>query len=115
MKCHETLLKLSALLMLTYACNRSTPLIEDKTSYIESVEQWQQDRLEDLKSKDGWLNLAGIYWLKEGEQTFGSHHSNDIVFPDKAAAFIGTITLRDEVAHIKVFDEAFGDFVILER
>ena len=106
MKRHEIILKLSALLMLAYACNSSSPLIEDRASYIESVEQWQQDRLEDLKAKDGWLNLAGIYWLKEGEQTFGSHHSNDIVFPDKAAAFIGTITLKDEVAHIKVTDEA---------
>ncbi len=92
--------------MLASACNRSAPVIEDKASYIESIEQWQHDRLEGLKAKDGWLNLAGIYWLKEGEQTFGSHPSNDIVFPDKAAAFIGTISIKDEVAHIKVNDEA---------
>ena len=100
------ILTLSALLMLAYACKRSAPLIADETSYIISVEQWRHDRLEGLKDKDGWLNLAGIYWLKEGEQTFGSHPSNDIVFPDKAAAFIGTIMLKDEVAHIKVNDEA---------
>jgi len=87
-------------------CDRSVKLLEDPTAYIDAIEQWQQDRLEDLKARDGWLNLAGIYWLKEGEQTFGSHPSNDIVFPDKAAAFIGTITLKDEVAHIKVNEEA---------
>ena len=96
----------SALLMQAYACNRSNPLFEDRVSYIKSIEQWQQDRLEGLKSKDGWLNLAGIYWLKEGEQTFGSDPSNDMVFPDKAAAFIGTITLTGEVAHIVVNNEA---------
>jgi len=91
--------------MLAYTCNRSTPVIKDKTSYIESIEQWQHDRLEGLKAKDGWLNLAGIYWLKNGKQTFGSDPSNDIVFPDKAPAFIGTITLKDEVAHIQVNEE----------
>jgi len=91
--------------MLAYACNRSTPLIEDRRSYIESVEQWQYDRLEGLKAKDGWLNLAGIYWLKEGAQIFGSHPSNDIVFPEKAAAFIGTLTLSDERVHVEVNDE----------
>ncbi len=96
----------SALLMQAYACNRSNPLFEDRVSYIKSIEQWQQDRLEGLKSKDGWLNLAGIYWLKEGDQTFGSDPSNDMVFPDKAAAFIGTITLTGEVAHIVVNNEA---------
>ena len=46
--------------MLAYACNRPAPLIEDKPGYIKSVEQWQHDRLESLKVKDGWLNLAGI-------------------------------------------------------
>jgi uncharacterized protein (DUF1684 family) len=92
--------------MLSYACNWSAPLIEDETSYIKSIEQWQHDRLDGLKSKDGWLNLAGIYWLKEGEQSLGSDPSNDIVFPDKADDFIGIITVKDEVAHIKVNDEA---------
>ena len=69
----KIILTLFTLVMGVYACNRSTPLIHDRTSYIESVEQWQQGRLEDLKAKDGWLNLAGIYWLKDGEQTFGSY------------------------------------------
>jgi len=92
--------------MLAYACDRSAPLIADETSYIESIEQWQQDRLESLKAMDGWLNLAGIYWLKEGEQSFGSDPSNDIVFPEKTAAFIGTITLKADMVQIQINDEA---------
>ena len=96
---------LLTILILAHACNRSSPLIQDEPGYIESIEQWQHDRLEGLKAKDGWLNLAGIYWLKEGEQSFGSHPSNDIVFPDKAAAFIGTLTLKYESAHIQVNDD----------
>ena len=85
-------------------CNDSPELIKDPASYIASVEQWQQDRLEGLKGKEGWLNLAGIYWLKDGEQTFGSDSSNDIVFPSKAPAFMGTLYLEDTLVHITVND-----------
>jgi len=106
MKNYASLLKLSVLLMLACACNRPAPLIQDTTSYIESVKQWQDDRLEGLKAKDGWLNLAGIYWLQEGEQSFGSDPSNDIIFPEKAPSFIGTLTLKDERVQINVNDEA---------
>jgi uncharacterized protein (DUF1684 family) len=86
-------------------CDNSSQLIQDPASYILSVEQWQHDRLEELKGRDGWLNLAGIYWLKEGVQTFGSNSSNEIVFPAKAPAFIGTLTLKDERVHIQVNDD----------
>ncbi len=77
---------------------------EESDSYIASLEQWQKERLESLKGKDGWLNLAGIYWLKEGEQTFGSDTSNDIVFPEKAPAFMGTLSLKGKKVHLKVYD-----------
>ena len=105
MKKHTSLLMLLAILILAHACKRSVTIIQDEQAYIESIEQWQHDRLEGLKAKDGWLNLAGIYWLKEGEQSFGSDPSNDIIFPDKAAAFIGTLRLSYDSVHIKVNDE----------
>ena len=86
-------------------CDNSSQLIQDPASYIASVEQWQQDRLEGLKDKNGWLNLAGIYWLNEGIQTFGSDSTNDIVFPAKAPAFIGSLSLKDERIHLEVNDD----------
>lgn len=105
MKYFAPFITLSVLLILTFSCDRSAPVVRDTGSYIESIEQWQHDRLEGLKAKDGWLNLAGIYWLKEGEQSFGSDPSNDIVFPGKAASFIGTIRLKGELAHLKVNED----------
>jgi len=95
-------LYISAFFLFPFACKQSAPVIQDTSSYIESVEQWQQNRLEGLKGKDGWLNLAGIYWLKDGKQTLGSDPSNDIVFPAKAPAFIGTIYLKDSLVHLSV-------------
>lgn len=45
------------------------------------IEQWHAQRIADLKDTTGWLNLAGLYWLIEGINTFGSAENNQIVFP----------------------------------
>ena len=83
------------ILLLHAGCNRSGPVIENEEEYIASIEQWQQERLERLKGKSGWLNLAGLFWLEEGENTFGSDSTNDLVFPEKACDICGTLTLRE--------------------
>jgi uncharacterized protein (DUF1684 family) len=50
-------------------------------NYEAEVKQWQQKRIEGLKREDGWLNLAGLFWLKEGENTIGGSDKNAINFP----------------------------------
>jgi uncharacterized protein len=54
-------------------------------AYIASVEKWRADYEADLKSDHGWLSVAGLFWLHEGENKFGSDPANDIVLPDGAA------------------------------
>ncbi|HEX4649085.1 MAG TPA: DUF1684 domain-containing protein [Steroidobacteraceae bacterium] len=58
-----------------------------------SVEAWRADRLHRLTSDTGWLTLAGLFWLKEGENSFGRAKSNSLVLdspslPDTAGAFV---------------------------
>ncbi len=91
---HQNYLYIPILMILIVigGCNSPDPLITDENAYVESIQEWQQQRIERLKSKNGWLNLAGLFWLKEGENSFGSDPSNDIVFHEKAEAFCGTIT-----------------------
>ena len=67
---------------------------KDKSFAVEHA-RWQEERVERLKSKTGWLNLAGLYWLEEGENTIGSDSSNSIVFPEKAPAHIGKYILEN--------------------
>lgn len=43
----------------------------------------------ELKAPDGWLALAGLYWLEPGVNTFGSDSSNQIIFPSKAPSSMG--------------------------
>ncbi|MBZ5669705.1 MAG: DUF1684 domain-containing protein [Acidobacteriia bacterium] len=53
----------------------------DQTSYRTEIEQWRHQREEALKAEDGWLTVAGLFWLKEGENTVGSNRGNNFVLP----------------------------------
>lgn len=58
-----------------------------------SVESWRADRLQRLTSDTGWLTLTGLFWLKEGENSFGRAPANALVLdsaslPDTAGAFV---------------------------
>lgn len=49
--------------------------------YHQEIDQWKKDRIIELKSENGWLNLAGLFWIKEGKQYFGGTATDDIRFP----------------------------------
>ncbi len=67
-----------------------------ENSYKQSINEWHRSREESLKADDGWLAVAGLFWLKEGHNTFGSANSNDIVFPEgKIAEQAGKFILTD--------------------
>ncbi len=98
-------------------CNPSSPVITDEASYVKSIEEWQHQRLERLKNKNGWLSLAGLYWLEEGENSFGSDAENNIVFPKKADAFCGTLVLDSGSVTLRVAEGvgiSVKDFLITE-
>ncbi|QKZ15612.1 DUF1684 domain-containing protein [Spirosoma sp. KUDC1026] len=66
------------------------------TPYEETIRAWQKKRIESLKSEDGWLNLAGLFWLKEGINTLGSSDKNSIVFPaNHSKASLGKLVLKN--------------------
>ncbi len=73
--------------------------------YIKSIKQWHEQRVARLKTETGWLNLVGLYWLKEGKNTFGSKKDNDIIFPENAPAHIGTFILNDSSVSVKINPE----------
>ncbi|WP_353718379.1 DUF1684 domain-containing protein [Dyadobacter sp. 676] len=69
--------------------------VNDHT-YEEQIREWHLKRVESLKAESGWLNLAGLFWLDEGKNTFGGAEENDILFPaDKSSPFLGEIWLEN--------------------
>jgi uncharacterized protein (DUF1684 family) len=57
----------------------------DQSSYRVQMEKWRQQREESLKAENGWLTVAGLFWLKEGESTLGAGHGNNFVLPPGSA------------------------------
>lgn len=52
------------------------------SSYRESIERWRAHREAGLRSPDGWLTLAGLFWLDPAqEKTIGSGDGNDFALP----------------------------------
>lgn len=76
----------------SYLLTGCSPDIPDD-EHTKEIKEWQKRRVEGLQRKDGWFTLAGLYWFAEGENTFGSDKSNDIIFPEGTPAFIGKAVL----------------------
>jgi uncharacterized protein (DUF1684 family) len=71
-------------------------------AYVEEIKEWQHKRNAYQVSEDGWVNLAGLFWLKEGINTFGSDKENDLVFPEgKIAEHGGFMLLKQGVVTIE--------------
>lgn len=65
-----------AILLLFAACRYEPPAgTIDGSSHQKDVEAWRAHRAERLKAPDGWLTLAGLYWLTDG--------NNDVSLPSK--------------------------------
>lgn len=86
-------------------------------AYLNETEQWHSKRIANLRKENSWLNLVGLYWLKPGENKFGSAKDNDIVFPENAPKYIGSFTLRDSIVTIKILPnvEVFQDTFIINE
>ncbi len=83
------------------------------SAYVKSIKEFHNQRIERLKQPDSWLSLVGLYWLKEGENSFGSADSNDIVFPKNSApANLGVFELKDSVVLAKI---NYGEKVYLHN
>lgn len=75
-------------------------------AYFDSIAAWRQKRTASLKADDGWLNLAGLYWLKEGENTLGAGEGNAMVLPKgKADVHLGSYLLENGVLHFRAADK----------
>lgn len=75
----------------------------EEQAYRDKIDRWRKDREENLKKEGGWLSVAGLYWLKEGQNTLGTGADNAIVLPaGSAPASAGAITLHQDKATLQV-------------
>ncbi|MDH4124280.1 MAG: DUF1684 domain-containing protein [Gammaproteobacteria bacterium] len=64
--------------------------------------EWRAARLERLRGPEGYLNLAGLFWLDEGTLRIGSATGNDIVFPAAAPPQVGELKVSSTGVTLQV-------------
>jgi uncharacterized protein (DUF1684 family) len=52
------------------------------SDYRQQVERWRAQHQEKLAADDGWLTVAGLDWLKEGENRVGADPASEVPLPD---------------------------------
>jgi hypothetical protein len=55
------------------------------STYQTEIARWHSERAARLQAGDGWLTLAGLFWLHEGANAFGKDPGGEIAPPDGPA------------------------------
>ncbi len=106
---------LFSVLIFIFGCTQK-PIADP--NYVKEINEWDAKRVNRLKADDGWLNLVGRFWLKQGESTFGSAKDNDIVVESsKLPEHIGSFIFLDSVVTFRAKDGVkvmLGDMSVKE-
>lgn len=100
--------RLTALAAVVAVAGLASPATADE-AYRAEVQKWREDRETRLKADGGWLTLAGLFWLKEGPNRFGTDPAGDIVLPEGSApAKTGVFELTGEQVTVALQPGASG-------
>jgi uncharacterized protein (DUF1684 family) len=83
-----------------------------KSDYRQEIAKWRADHEAELKDENGWLTVAGLFWLKDGVNSVGAGKGFDIELTENfRQGKFGTIDFQNGKAVLKVEDgvEAFAD------
>jgi uncharacterized protein (DUF1684 family) len=72
-------------------------------AYQQSFDKWKAELV--YERKQNWLTLAGLFWLKPGENSFGTDSTNAIVFP-KGPAHAGVFELEGKNVTLNLSPDA---------
>jgi uncharacterized protein len=96
----------------------SIPVVAQTPDYLQEIKNWHHQREENLKKENGWLNLAGLFWLNDGRNTIGSNTQNDHLFPsDRCPDFLGEVFLQNGEVEFKALNghEVLHDGAKIEK
>ncbi|NLP09370.1 DUF1684 domain-containing protein [bacterium] len=71
-------------------------------AYREEIEAWRRRRVAQLTKPDGWLSLAGRFWLEQGENPFGRAAGNAVIFPESCPDHMGSFIVDKNTVRLRV-------------
>jgi uncharacterized protein len=90
---HRSIAVASLLFWITYpgALSQTGPASE--ANWRRDLLAWRELHAKKLQAPDGWLSVAGLEWLNQGDNTFGSAPDNRIRIQAEAAPHLGVLRL----------------------
>lgn len=79
----------------------------NKEQYEQGVIKWRQEVDANLRRENGWLALAGLFWLSKGTNIVGSDSTADIILPNRAPKRLGTLEFDGNNVTLQVEDETY--------
>lgn len=77
--------------------------VQAPADYASEIELWRQKREASLLADDGYLTVTGLFWLVDGEHSFGTDPVHDFVLPaGSAPGTVGTIEHNDGETRIRL-------------
>jgi uncharacterized protein len=90
-------------------------------SYETTINEWREQRNETIRQENGWLALAGLYWLKLGKNSIGSSPDSHVQLPERLPAEVGhlefngsSVSLRTTPGQKITVNGKSTDFAILQ-
>ncbi|HEY2350932.1 MAG TPA: DUF1684 domain-containing protein [Candidatus Acidoferrum sp.] len=76
------------------------PPATSSDAWKEDLLDWRSQHVRDLQKPDGWLSLAGLEWLEEGDNSFGGAADNKIHLAGATPAHLGILRLKNSTVEL---------------
>ena len=90
-------------------------------TYRQAIDEWRAELDAKIRRENGWLALAGLFWLKLGKNHFGSDPKCEVQVPGRLPASIGhfdfngkSVSLRANAGQEIEVNGQHVDFAVLE-
>ena len=70
--------------------------------YENEILLWRAKKYDELVRENGWLALAGLFWLNKGRNLIGSNPMCEVTLPEYAPTFLGVVELKGKSVHFQV-------------
>ena len=77
-------------------------IVMASNDYEAQILQWRARKYDELVRENGWLALAGLYWLKRGRNLVGSNPMCEVTLPERAPTFLGIIEFKGKTVRLQV-------------
>ena len=71
-------------------------------NYENEILQWREKKYDELVRENGWLALAGLFWLNKGRNLVGSNPMCEVTLPEYAPTFLGIVESNDKTVRFQV-------------